>query len=70
MPFLVTNNQIDLPVFAYNVIQYLLELSPDPTYIQSIIIEPLPSIKALEAKAVINIIQENRNDPSCYGSHN
>ena len=26
------------------------------------IIESLPSIKTLEAKAVINIIQENRND--------
>ena len=62
VPFLVTNNQIDLPVVGYNVIEYLLESCPDPTYIQSIIIESLPSIKPLEAKAVINIIQENRND--------
>ena len=68
VPFLVTNNQIYLPVVGYNVIEYLLESCPDPTYIQSIIIESLPSIKSLEAKAVINIIQENRND--IYGSHN
>ena len=69
MPFLVTNNQIEPPLLGYNVIEYLLESCPDPTYIQSIIIESLPSIKPLEAKAVINIIQENRNEIR-YCSHN